>query len=64
MTYPANIGKLTGYEIPVIIPILVYPIQFENISIGEISRDLIVSHIPVINPTKVEGNNIIGKICV
>jgi hypothetical protein len=59
MTYPANIGKLTGYEIPVIIPILVYPIQLENISMGVF--DLIPEYIPVINPTHVEGTAIIGN---
>jgi hypothetical protein len=63
MTYPANIGKLTGYEIPVRIPILVYPTQLENISNG-VLVDLIPECNPVVNPTKVEGINVKGNICV
>jgi hypothetical protein len=59
MTYPASIGKLTGYETPVIIPILMYPIQLENISSGVF--DSIPACIPVVNPTKVVGNAIIGN---
>ena len=58
-TYALIMGKLNGYDIPVIIPIVVYPIIFVKISNGLFISVFAVR--PDNNPIKVDAGRNMGN---